>query len=550
MSEQIHKVRIPWLPRYSEVRQLLRILPGVPQTTVKNMIKSIREQMGTPQNPVDWSDPDAWIAERLSGEEAELARCIWESSNRTVNPRYISGAYVLIGSYELLAPNDTGRCQLTESGQAFLNNDTEVIHEIDDAEGFGQLLAILSTKTHAKRGDLLPEWGDFLHEYSKFGTASTIKDTLRRRLANLIDRGLVSREGNTYVITSEGISYAATFKKTPDEPRREVMQAIDAYKERQRELLRERLSTMPPYRFEHLVRELLEAMGYEDVTVTKESGDRGIDVVASVQFGITTITEVVQVKRHQGNISRPTLDQLRGALPYHEAIRGTLITLGGFSKGCTEAAIYPGAAPITLIDGDILLDLLVEHGIGVRKHEVELYDIDEEFFEDSREDTQIEDSLENGGAPHIESSEGITNYWLTPVRPDEEQTSEDIIRKLVEQEQIYAFSEKTPGRKQMKPGDWVCFYATAKGVVAHAKVASRPEEKIHPKVRNPEKYCWVFRLDAPQLYLDSPIVIDLNLRTQLDGFRGRDLSKRWAWYVQATRKITEHDFNILTWQDS
>lgn len=34
-------------------------------------------------------------------------------------------------------------------------------------------------------------------------------------------------------------------------------------------MLREQLSTMNPYKFEHLVGQLLEAMGYEQVEVTK-----------------------------------------------------------------------------------------------------------------------------------------------------------------------------------------------------------------------------------------------------------------------------------------
>lgn len=72
---------------------------------------------------------------------------------------------------------------------------------------------------------------------------------------------------------------------------------------------------MNPYKFEHLVGQLLEAMGYEQVEVTKASGDKGVDVVGKVQVGITTITEVVQVKRMQNTITRPFIDQLRGALP-------------------------------------------------------------------------------------------------------------------------------------------------------------------------------------------------------------------------------------------
>ncbi|MDP7639062.1 MAG: UvrD-helicase domain-containing protein, partial [Candidatus Hydrogenedentes bacterium] len=232
-------------------------------------------------------------------------------------------------------------------------------HVLDDIEGVGHLLTLLTTKPRAKRSDLLPEWGEFLDVYSKFKAPSAVKDALRRRLANLVDRGLVDREGNIYVITKSGLDYAASFNTAGlSDPRREVTRAINLYNESQKDALRERLSVIPPYQFEHLVSELLEAMGYEDVEVTKESGDKGVDVVATVQFGITTITEVVQVKRQQGSIGRPILDQLRGALPYHKAIRGTLITLGDFSRGCTEAALFPGAAPITLINGDKLLDLL------------------------------------------------------------------------------------------------------------------------------------------------------------------------------------------------
>jgi restriction system protein len=137
---------------------------------------------------------------------------------------------------------------------------------------------------------------------------------------------------------------------------------------------------MNPYRFESLIKDLLEAMDYEDVVVTKQSGDKGIDVVASYQFGITQIKEVVQVKRQQGSITRPVLDQLRGALPYHQAIRGTIVTLGRFAKGCVEAALYPGAAPITLIDGDKLMELILKHNVGVKKRPLTLIDVDESYF--------------------------------------------------------------------------------------------------------------------------------------------------------------------------
>ncbi len=148
---------------------------------------------------------------------------------------------------------------------------------------------------------------------------------------------------------------------------------------------------MHPYRFEQLIRDLLEAMGYEDVVVTQESGDKGVDVVATVLFGITTIKEVIQVKRHQASIGRPVLDQLRGALHYHGAIRGTIITLSNFSKGCLDAALFPGAAPIGLINGEKLLDLLIENEIGIHKQPVQLYKLDEELFAVSPEAPDVTD---------------------------------------------------------------------------------------------------------------------------------------------------------------
>lgn len=398
---QGHKVRAPLFPLYSEVRRLLTIFQGVPKATVRSMISTIHSQTGTPQNPVDWSDPDSWITERLSGKERELAQRVWEESEHTVNPRHTNGAYLFLNAYKLAAPDGSGVYQITDRGNAFLDNDQKIVRELDDAEGLPELLSILAVKTRAMRGQLLPEWGDFLREHSRFGKPSTIKDTLRRRLVNLVERGFVERDGNAYVITAQGAEYAggvatgtAAPAKVGADPKLEVLGAVRAFNTSQRAGLRKRLGKMHPFRFEQLVRDLLEAMGYEDVTVTKESGDKGVDVIATIQFGITTITEVVQVKRHQSNINRQVLDQLRGALPYHEAIRGTIITVGGFTKGCTEAALYPGAAPIGLIDGEKLLDLLIEHKIGIRQHSVDLYELDEDVFVDPADDEQLAEMTE------------------------------------------------------------------------------------------------------------------------------------------------------------
>jgi hypothetical protein len=144
----------------------------------------------------------------------------------------------------------------------------------------------------------------------------------------------------------------------------------------------------------------------------------------------------------------------------------------------------------------------------------------------------------------VETNETV--YWLTPVKSMKDETAEECIERLVEKEHIYAFGENTPGRKRIKPGDHICFYANGHGVVAHAKVASLPKCKPHKAVRDSERFPWVFQLTDPNLYVDKPVVIDPELRGQLEAFKDRDPKKSWAWYVQGTGKVTEHDFHILT----
>jgi len=144
--------------------------------------------------------------------------------------------------------------------------------------------------------------------------------------------------------------------------------------------------------------------------------------------------------------------------------------------------------------------------------------------------------------------EGTTNYMITPTKSDEYASAQDIINSLVVEQRSYAFGDRTPGRRDLKPGDWICFYATTVGVVAHAKVASVPDKKQHPGVHRPEEYPWVFSLSDVETYPDDPVVIDSELRSKLDAFKGRAAEKRWAWFVQATRRVTEHDFYILTRQ--
>jgi restriction system protein len=404
-------VSAPIYPTYSELRSAMTAFDNQSVKQVRDTITAIFDQTGTPQNPVDWSDPDSWINERLSGEHRTIAQRIWEGSGKTLNPRHVYGCYLFINRLKLL-DQVSGVYRLGDRGRLFFANDDTTIRELDAGEGLPKLLSLVAERSPCRRGDILPAWSDYLKAVSLFTTLSTFKDTLRRRLINLAERGLIAREGNTYAITDSGLQWLKGFSSLPEvvsaavpSPKRTtVAEAARAHNDEQLAALRTRLIELEPAQFEHFVKELLDAMDYEDVRVTKLSGDKGVDVIARVQFGITEITEVVQVKRTESTITRPKIDELRGALPYHKAIRGTIISLGGFARGAQEGALYPGAAPITLIDGRRLLDLCIKHEVGVKRRPVEIYEIDEAFFaekftRDGREDSEtiavsMDDSVE------------------------------------------------------------------------------------------------------------------------------------------------------------
>lgn len=141
--------------------------------------------------------------------------------------------------------------------------------------------------------------------------------------------------------------------------------------------LREHLLAMPPAEFEQLIGRFLGAMGYENVTVTGRSGDGGIDVVADTEIGILRLRVAVQVKRMKGNVQRPVVSQLRGDMALLDVDQGMIISTGGFSQGAKDVARVRNVAPITLIDGDRLTDLLIEQGIGVRRETVDVLSFDE-----------------------------------------------------------------------------------------------------------------------------------------------------------------------------
>ena len=138
------------------------------------------------------------------------------------------------------------------------------------------------------------------------------------------------------------------------------------------------LINMNPYSFEKLSQRLLRECGFDDVHVTKKSGDGGIDGTGKLRInGIFSFNIAFQCKRYQGSVSAAEIRDFRGSLTT-DIEKGVFITTGSFSKPAIEEASNPGKQQIDLIDGEEFITKLAEYGIGVR--EVKDYEIDEEYF--------------------------------------------------------------------------------------------------------------------------------------------------------------------------
>ena len=207
-------VRAPFFPIYRELKDAMRAFEGEPVKLVQETIKAIFEQTGTPENPVDWSEPDKWIDQRLSGDSRRIAHKIWVGSSKRLNPRHSYGCYLFINKVKLL-DQDGGNYQLNETGKLFLKDDEAALRHLDEMEGLPKVLSLVAEQSPCKRGDILPAWSDYLKAVSLFKTSSTFKETLYRRLTNLVDRRLISRDGNTYSINDPGLLWLKGFSSPP-----------------------------------------------------------------------------------------------------------------------------------------------------------------------------------------------------------------------------------------------------------------------------------------------------------------------------------------------
>ncbi len=139
-----------------------------------------------------------------------------------------------------------------------------------------------------------------------------------------------------------------------------------------------------PTRFEHIVLDVLHSLGYganrQALQQVGGSGDGGIDGVISLDaLGLEKV--YVQAKRWQSTVGRPELQAFYGALAGQKARRGVFITTSGFTAQAIDFA--RSVEGLVLVDGKRLVNLMLDHEVGVSSQLYKVPRLDSDYFDES-----------------------------------------------------------------------------------------------------------------------------------------------------------------------
>lgn len=146
------------------------------------------------------------------------------------------------------------------------------------------------------------------------------------------------------------------------------------------ESLLEVMRSLPPAGFEMLCQRILREAGFSRVEVTGRSGDGGIDGHGILEINMLVNERIIfQCKRYGTGqaVSAGDIRNFRGSMAGRTS-KGIFITTGRFTRDAEMEAHRDGTAPIELLDGEKLVELMEQLGLGVKPRTV--YDINVDFF--------------------------------------------------------------------------------------------------------------------------------------------------------------------------
>lgn len=113
---------------------------------------------------------------------------------------------------------------------------------------------------------------------------------------------------------------------------------------------------MEGHEFEYFCAELLEKCGFEDVTVTRGSGDQGVDILAFKE----DIKYAIQCKNYSTPLGNKSIQEVFAGKTFYHCHVGVVMTNSTFTKGARELADSVG---VILWDKRRLDKMMVKTGM-------------------------------------------------------------------------------------------------------------------------------------------------------------------------------------------
>jgi restriction system protein len=199
-----------------------------------------------------------------------------------------------------------------------------------------------------------------------------------------LDRNRKPPKGRLAEARDDAASGSGVQAQTPEEAMESSAREL---KQQVADDLLDKVRGCSPAFFERLVVTLLVAMGYggskdDAVQSVGRTGDGGIDgIIKEDKLGLDAV--YVQAKKWEEVVGRPVVQAFAGSLEGARARKGVLLSTSSFSREAREYADRIEKR-IVLVDGAMLADLMIEHGVGVtvaREYQIHRLDID--FFEET-----------------------------------------------------------------------------------------------------------------------------------------------------------------------
>jgi restriction endonuclease Mrr len=166
---------------------------------------------------------------------------------------------------------------------------------------------------------------------------------------------------------------------------------LEQHNHRVREELLKRLQKLDWLHFQNeVIPRILEHCGFSEFMLGHTGPDEGIDGEATFKWFLMEGRAILQAKRYKdtARVGVAEIDKLIGVAAGKKFDMAILVTTGRFTpKAIEKAKRNQSGKLLILIDGQRLVEIMTELGIGIRQENIEFkrYQVDETFLKDLQE---------------------------------------------------------------------------------------------------------------------------------------------------------------------